>query len=76
MAWTPAQGRLSIEEREEILLGLSAGEAMSSIARSLGRSPSTVTREVAANGGSANYGNWPAHLRASEEAKRPKTSQA
>jgi IS30 family transposase len=75
LPWTPAPGRLSITEREEILLGLARGESMSSIARSLERSPSTVTREVAANGGSANYRIWPAHLRASAEAKRPKPAK-
>ena len=48
--WTPAPGRLTAEEREEILLGLARGESMSAIARSLGRAPSTITREVAANG--------------------------
>ena len=66
LPWTPAQGRLSIAEREEILLGPTRDESMSSIARGLGRSPSTVTREVAANSGSANYRIWPAHVRASE----------
>ena len=75
LAWTPAPGRLSIAEREEILLGLTRGESMSAIARGLGRSPSTVTREVAANGGTANYRMWPAHMRASEEAKRPKPAK-
>ena len=75
LAWTPARGRLSINEREEILLGLSRGASMSSIARGLGRSPSTVTREVAANGGSENYRIWPAHVRASECAKRPKSAK-
>jgi IS30 family transposase len=69
LPWTPAQGRLSIAEREEILLGLTRGESMSSIARGLGRSPSTVTREVATNGGSTHYRIWPAHVRASEQAK-------
>ena len=75
LAWTPAPGRLSIAEREEILLGLTRGESMSSIARGIGRSPSTVTREVAANGGTVNYRMWPAHMRASEEAKRPKPAK-
>jgi IS30 family transposase len=69
LPWAPAQGRLSIDEREEILLGLTRGESMSSIARGLGRSPSTVTREVATNGGSTHYRIWPAHVRASEQAK-------
>ena len=42
--------RLSPREREEISRGLRAGESLRAIARRLGRSPSTVTREVAANG--------------------------
>src|ERR1700677_3641947 len=49
--WTPAPGRLTAEEREEIMLGLARGEKMAMIARILGRSTSTITREVAANGG-------------------------
>ena len=32
--WSPAPGRLSAKEREDILVGLSRGESMSSIARS------------------------------------------
>jgi IS30 family transposase len=44
---------------------------MRSIARALGRAPSTVTREVKANG-DGDYGVWPAHVRARECAKRPK----
>jgi len=49
--WTPRSGHLSICEREEILLGLTRGVSMSAIAQGLGRSPSTITREVTANGG-------------------------
>jgi IS30 family transposase len=64
-----------INEREEILLGLSRAEARSSITMSLGRTPSTVTREVSANGGSANYRIWLAHVRASEDAERPKAAK-
>jgi IS30 family transposase len=70
--WSPAAGRLSAEEREDILVGLSKGESMSSIARRLGRAPSTITREVAANGGVANYGAWRAHCRARQAVHRPK----
>ena len=73
--WKPAPGRLSIRDREEILVGLTRGESMSSIARDLERSPSTVTREVAANGGLANYRIWPAHERACQRAKRPKVAK-
>jgi transposase, IS30 family len=73
--WTPAPGRLSAEEREEILLGLARGESMSVIARSLGRAPSTVTREVAANGGPLHYGAWKAHCRAEGASRRPKPAK-
>jgi transposase, IS30 family len=73
--WTPAPGRLSAEEREEILLGLARGESMSAIARSLGRAPSTITREVAANGGARRYGAWKAHCRAGASSRRPKPAK-
>ena len=56
--WQPRPGRLTVLEREQVLLGLSRGESMSAIARSLGRAPSTVTREVAANGGREGYPAW------------------
>ncbi|TDI49588.1 MAG: helix-turn-helix domain-containing protein [Acidobacteria bacterium] len=43
--------RLSLTEREEISRGLAAGESLRCIASGLGRAGSTVSREVAANGG-------------------------
>jgi IS30 family transposase len=70
--WTSAPGRLSVHEREEILLGLHHGLSMRAIARALGRAPSTVTREVSANGGRDSYRIWPAHQRARACSKRPK----
>ena len=73
--WVSSPGRLTPEEREDIFVGLSRGESMSSIARSLGRSPSTVTRDVKANGGASNYGPWRAHCRAREETRRPKVAK-
>lgn len=73
--WVPAKGRLSVHEREEILLGLHRGESMRSIARGLDRSASTVTREVAANGGRECYRIWPAHQRARFCTKRPKPAK-
>jgi transposase, IS30 family len=42
--------RLSIAEREEIMIGTRGGESIRSIARRLGRAPSTIMREVYANG--------------------------
>ncbi|MEU4165223.1 IS30 family transposase [Actinoplanes sp. NPDC026670] len=41
--------RLSVAEREEIAIRLDRNESMRSIARQLGRSPSTVSREVKLN---------------------------
>src|SRR5689334_12128219 len=41
---------LSFEEREELAVGLAAGESMRSIAARLNRSPSTVSREIQRNG--------------------------
>ena len=43
--------RLSLAEREEISRGLRAGESYRSIARRLGRAPSTIAREVRSNRG-------------------------
>jgi transposase, IS30 family len=48
---------------------------MSAIARDLGRAPSTITREVAANGGAVRYGAWRAHCRAEASSRRPKGRQ-
>ena len=73
--WSQAPGRLSAQEREEILVGLRDEESMSSIARRLGRSPSTITREVPANGGPENYGAWRAHCRARVQVRRPKPAK-
>ena len=47
----PGPGRLTLCDRKEISLGLHAGEAFCVIAARLGKSTSTVSREVAGNGG-------------------------
>jgi IS30 family transposase len=73
--WTPRAGRLSLFEREEIRFGLARGKSMSAIARGLGRAPSSVTREVKANGGVEHYRVWPAYLRAEHQTKVTKLSQ-
>jgi transposase, IS30 family len=41
--------RLSLQDREQIQAGLSAGCSFRAIARALGRAPSTITREARAN---------------------------
>ena len=46
---------LSLVEREEISRGVAAGESLRVLARRLGRAPSTLSREVARNGGRRQY---------------------
>ncbi|CAN5422682.1 IS30 family transposase [soil metagenome] len=70
--WEPREGSLSIAEREEILVGIRAGDSLTVIARRLGRAPSTISRDVAANGGRDSYSAWHAHQRARQQARRPK----
>jgi IS30 family transposase len=64
--------RLSVEEREEISRGLAAGQSIRAIASGLGRSPSTVSREVNANGGRRRYRAARADHSAWARAARPK----
>jgi transposase, IS30 family len=71
--WVPGPGRLTLADREEITLGLHAGDSFTAIAARLGKAVSTVSREVAANGGRERYRAWRAHQRAREQARRPKT---
>ena len=70
--WVPGPGRLTLADREEITLGLHAGESFTVIAGRLGKAVSTVSREVAANGGRDGYRAWRAHQRAREQARRPR----
>ena len=65
-------GRLSLTEREEISRGLAAGRSLRVIAAGLGRAPSTVSREVAANGGRGRYRAAPADQVAWSRARRRK----
>jgi transposase, IS30 family len=71
--WSPGPGRLTLADREEISVGVGRGETFSAIAGRLGRAVSSVSREVAANGGRDGYRAWRAHRRADERARRPKT---
>jgi IS30 family transposase len=54
--WVPGPGRLTLADREEITLGVHAGESFTAIAARLGKATSTVSREVAANGGRPSTG--------------------
>ncbi|MDP9394141.1 MAG: helix-turn-helix domain-containing protein, partial [Actinomycetota bacterium] len=63
---------LSLQEREEVSRGLAAGWSMRRIAAGLGRPASTVSREVARNGGREAYRAHDADGAAYERAQRPK----
>jgi IS30 family transposase len=74
--WVPGPGRLTLADREEITLGLHAGESFTVIAARLDKAVSTVSREVAANGGRHGYRAWRAHQRAREQARRAEDPEA
>lgn len=63
---------LVLDEREEISRGIAAGRSIRRIAARLGRSPSTVSREVRRHGGRSSYRATDADARAWERALRPK----
>ncbi len=67
--------RLSLQEREEISRGLAAGEKLRGIANRLGRAASTVSREVASNGGRRKYRATVAHRGSRHRACRPKPAK-
>ena len=63
---------LSFCERETISRGLASGESMRAMAALLGRSPSTIFREIKRNGGPRRYRAIEADKAAWKRAKRPK----
>jgi IS30 family transposase len=67
--------RLSLDEREEISRGLAVGCTLRSIAEGLGRAPSTICREVNANGGRSSYRALRADRAAQRRALRPKPAK-
>src|SRR3989475_3028041 len=70
-AWDPSPARLSLREREEIRVGLEQGATFTAIAQSIGRAVSTVSREVALNGGRDDYQAWRAHRAPPARGRRP-----
>jgi len=71
--WSDA--RLSLAEREEISRGIAAGHSARQIALGLSRAPSTISREIAANGGRGNYRACEAESTARLRARRPKVAK-
>lgn len=66
----PRQNALRLEEREEIRVGIEAGESDEVIAERLGRHRSTIWREIKANGGRDVYRAFGAEERADRAAQR------
>src|SRR3954466_13175158 len=69
--WQPGPGRLALADREEVSLGVWCGASFTAIASRLGKAVSTISREVARNGGRTGYRAWRAHQQARERARRP-----
>lgn len=67
-------GRLTHDERVAIAAGLAEGGGYAEIARGLGRPTSTVTREVARNGGPRGYTADRAHRATARRARRQQPS--
>jgi IS30 family transposase len=67
--------RLSLIEREEIRAGIAAGDSFRLIARRLGRSPSTISREVGGRASRRRYRATRADDRAWLRGLRPKPSK-
>ena len=63
---------LSLSEREDISRGIVAQQSIRSMATLLGRSASTVSREIGRNGGYDDYRAAPADEKAWDRARRPK----
>jgi IS30 family transposase len=73
--WEPRPTCLTSSERIKIEVGLERGETFTSIAERLGRSVSTVSREVGGRAGRHCYNAEKAHRRARQATKRPKPCQ-
>jgi IS30 family transposase len=64
---------LTLAEREEISRSVAAGQSIRSVARRLGRAPSTISREITRNGGQECYRASQADQAAWDRAHRPKS---
>ena len=70
----PRSDALTLEEREEIRVGIECDESNAVIGGRLGRNRSTIWREITAGGGRKKYRAFLAQDQADERAERPKPS--
>lgn len=66
---------LTAADREEISRGIAAGQSARLLAQRLGRASSTVSREIARNGGRERYRAALAEVEAYRRARRPKPAK-
>jgi IS30 family transposase len=67
-----SRSALTLSEREEISRGVVEGRSIRSMAASLGRAPSTISREIRRNGGPGGYRASRSDQAAWDRARRPK----
>jgi transposase, IS30 family len=68
--YRPRSGVLTVDDREQIMVGIDRGESDQQIADRVGCHRSTVWREIKAGGGRCGYSSWRAHERAARQARR------
>lgn len=73
--WASPVGRLSVDDRVEIRLGLERNESFEAIGQRVGRHRSSICREVHANGGRDGYRPMDAHRDAVGRAARSKPTK-
>lgn len=69
---TRSRWALTLAEREEISRGMATGRSLRQIAATLGRAPSTVSREIHRHGGAHTYHAAEADAQAWTHSRRPK----
>jgi len=73
--WRPRPGRLQLDDRIQIAVGLGRGDTFTAIAARIGFDVSTVSREVGGRAGRGRYDAQAAHRCARRMARRPKPTK-